>query len=254
MDHVIVEFQSWYTACCKPLHLPNRETFVAHDHESAVTKFGETVQIDFLLLILGWCRFWWSSGFDLLFVKRNQMHKVDAPIPPIYFEDHELTRKTAHNEKTWGHSFVDLHDAGDVILARLSSTIITHVQNIEISWLFVSGLINAGQVLVDDPLATVERLPHSNIALGMTSHNEIIYLTEAHNLMVFINIWNVWIIEGVLDFGQKVVIALVKLAAFVDYGRVTIHLTVMNLDVVRWNYDIFVLVHELFGAIQFLFV
>ena len=88
----------------------------------------------------------------------------------------------------------------------------------------------------------------------MTSHYEIINLTETHDLVVFVYVGNVGIVVRVFDFGQEVVVTLVELAAFVDHRGITVHLAVMDLNIVRRNYDVFVLIHQLFGAIQFLFV
>ena len=112
---------------------------------------------------------------------------VNAPISAIDLEDLQLSRKAANYEQTAGNSFVDLHDSSDIVLTILKPNFTLVFVPIQVE----QRLVNARQVLVDDPLAAVQSFPHCDVPDGMARNYKIVYLAKAVDWVVLINIGDV---------------------------------------------------------------
>ena len=67
------------------------------------------------------------------------------------------------------------------------------------------GLIDAGQELIYDPFSAVEGFPHGNVALSVASDDKgIAHLAKAVDLVVFVDVGNVRIVERVLYLGEEI--------------------------------------------------
>ena len=128
---------------------------------------------------------------------------VDAPIPTVDFQDLQLSREAAHNEQGGGHCFVDLHDACDIVLAILETDFALIFSPVQIQHSFV----NARQVLVDDPLATIQGLPHRDISKGVPGNHEVVDLAEGVNGVILVYVRNIRVIQSVLYVRQKVIVS-----------------------------------------------
>jgi hypothetical protein len=51
--------------------------------------------------------------------------------------------------------------------------------------------VDARQILINDSLATIEGLPHGDIAIGMSSDDKVVHFTQAVHWVVLVHVWNV---------------------------------------------------------------
>ena len=127
----------------------------------------------------------------------HQMNKINGPIPAIDLQYHQLARLAANNYETASNSFIDLNDACDVILPTLKIDLAECLVPIS------ARSVNAGQILINDPLAATLSLPHRDVAVGMPSENEVIDFEDAVHRVILLKIRDVPVGEGVLHRFKK---------------------------------------------------
>ena len=114
-------------------------------------------------------------------------------------------------------------------------------------------LVDTWQVLVDDPLAALEGFPHRDVAHCVACDNEVVYLTEAVDWVVLVNVRNVTVVQSVLYLAQEIIRGGFRSyhvggASFVDYRGVTVFFAVVVHYSIAGDDDVFILVYQLFCA------
>ena len=143
------------------------------------------------------------------------MHMVNAPISSVDFENLKLARKAAYYDQATGDCFVDLHNAGYIILTILKPYLPLIFCPIQVE----QWLVNTRQVLVNDSFATVKSLPHRNVPNCVPSDHKVVNFTQAVHRMILVDVRDVWIIQCVFYVRQEVVVSwghawILKIALF----------------------------------------